>query len=79
MFFVFSSFEKIFSLNMFSKIQPNAFLSPFFISSENENRKQSNQTTPKTSKMFTRGTWNIDMWLKRTYFYNIVNRIDRKL
>jgi len=35
----FGSFEKIFSLKMFSKIQPNAFQSSFSISSENENRK----------------------------------------
>jgi len=48
LFLVFGSFEKIFSLKMFSKIQPNAFLSPFFISSENENIKQSNQTPPKS-------------------------------
>jgi len=47
LFSVFGSFEKIFSLKMFSKIQPNAFPSPFSISSENENRKQSNQTLPK--------------------------------
>jgi len=42
LFLVFGSFEKIFSLKMFLKIQPNAFSSPFFISSKNENRKQLN-------------------------------------
>jgi len=46
LFSVFDSFEKIFSLRMFLKIQPNTFSSPFSISSENENRKQSNQTPP---------------------------------
>jgi len=44
LFLIFCSFEKIFSLKMFSKIQPNAFPSLFSIYSENENRKQSNQT-----------------------------------
>jgi len=43
LFPVFDLFEKIFS---FSKIQPNAFSSPFSIFSENKNRKQSNQTPP---------------------------------
>jgi len=37
---VFGSFEKIFSLKIFSKIQPNAFSSSFSIFSENENKKQ---------------------------------------
>jgi len=31
---------------MFSEIQPNTFSSPFSIFSENENRKQPNQTPP---------------------------------
>jgi len=39
LFLVFGSFEKIFSLRMFSKIQPNTFSSPFSISSKNENKK----------------------------------------
>jgi len=47
LFPVFGLFEKIFSLKMFSKIQPNAFPSPFSISSENENRKQPNQIPRK--------------------------------
>jgi len=42
----FGSFGKIFLLKMFSKIQPNTFPLPFFIFSENENRKQPNQTPP---------------------------------
>ena len=46
LFLVFCSFGKIFLLKMFSKIKPNAFSSPFSISSENENRKQPNQTPP---------------------------------
>jgi len=46
LFPVFGSFGKIFSLKMFSKIQPNKFSSPFSSSSENENRKQPNQTPP---------------------------------
>ena len=33
-----------FLLKMFSKIQPNTFSSPFYIFSENENKKQLNQT-----------------------------------
>jgi len=44
LFLIFGSFEKIFSLKMFSKIQPNAFPLPFSIFSENKNKKQSNQT-----------------------------------
>jgi len=35
-----------FSLKMYSKIQPNTFSSPFSVFSENENRKQPNQTPP---------------------------------
>jgi len=46
LFPVFGSFGKIFSLKMKTKIQPNTFPSPFSISSENENRKQPNQTPP---------------------------------
>jgi len=44
LFPVFGSFGKIFSLKMKTEIQSNTFTSPFFISSENENRKQANQT-----------------------------------
>jgi len=44
LFPVLDSFEKIFSLKMFSKIQPNAFSLLFSIFSKNKNRKQSNQT-----------------------------------
>jgi len=47
LFSVFDSFEKIFLLEIFSKIQSNAFSSLFSIFSENENRKQSNQTPLK--------------------------------
>ena len=43
LFSIFDSFEKIFSLKMFSKIQTNAFSSPFSISNQNENTKQSDQ------------------------------------
>ena len=50
LFPIFGSFEKIFL--MFSKIQPNAFPSPFSISSKNENRKQQNQTLPKFSELY---------------------------
>jgi len=39
LFPIFGSFEKIFSLKMFSKIQSNAFSSAFSIFSENKNRK----------------------------------------
>jgi len=39
LFLVFGSFEKLFLLKMFSKIQPNTFSSLFSILSENENRK----------------------------------------
>jgi len=46
LFPVFGSFGKIFSLKMKIEIQPNTFPSPFSISSENENRKQPNQTPP---------------------------------
>jgi len=46
LFPVFGSFEKIFSLKMFSRIQLNAFPSPLSISSENEIKKQPNQTPP---------------------------------
>jgi len=46
LFPVFGLFEKICSLKMLSKIQPNAFSSPFSIFSKNENRKQPNQTPP---------------------------------
>ena len=56
LFPVFGSFGQIFSLKMFSKIQPNAFLSPFSISSENENRKQPNQTLPKLLRSLTQQT-----------------------
>jgi len=35
-----------FSLKMFSEIQPNTFSSLFSVLSENENRKQPNQTPP---------------------------------
>ena len=52
LFPIFGSFEKIFSLKMSSKIQPNAFPSSFSISNENENRKQPNQTTPKVFVYF---------------------------
>ena len=45
--FSFSScFQFSFSLKMFSEIQLNTFLLPFFIFSKNENKKQSNQTVP---------------------------------
>jgi len=38
LFPVFGSFEKIFSLKMKTEIQPNAFPSPFSISSENKTK-----------------------------------------
>ena len=44
LFPIFDSFKKIFSLKIFSKIQPNASPLPFFIFSENKNKKQLNQT-----------------------------------
>ena len=47
LFPVFGSFGKIFSLKMKTEIQPNTFPLLFSISSENENRKQPNQTPPK--------------------------------
>jgi len=46
LFPVFGSFGKIFLLKMKTEIQPNTFPSSFSISSENENKKQSNQTPP---------------------------------
>ena len=52
LFPIFDSLEKIFSLKMKTEIQPNTFSLPFSIFSENENRKQSNQTSlinPKSS------------------------------
>jgi len=39
LFPIFGLFEKIFSLKMFSKIQPNAFSSSFSIFNKNENKK----------------------------------------
>jgi len=53
LFLVFGSFGKIFSLKMKIKIQPNIFLSPFFISSKNENIKQPNQTLLITLLLFS--------------------------
>jgi len=47
LFSIFGSFEKIFSLKIFLKIQSNTFSSLFSISSENKNKKQLNQTPPK--------------------------------
>ena len=46
LFSVFGSLGKIFSLKMKTEIQLNTFPSPFSVSSENENRKQPNQTPP---------------------------------
>jgi len=46
LFPVFGSLGKIFSLKLKTEIQPNTFSSSFSISSENENRKQPNQTPP---------------------------------
>ena len=46
----FGWFGKIFLLKMFSKIQPNTFPSQFSIFSENENKKQPNQTPAKDPK-----------------------------
>jgi len=46
LFPAFDSFGKIFSLKIKTQIQPNIFLSPFSISSKNENKKQPNQTPP---------------------------------
>ena len=43
---IFSLFKKIFSLKIFSKIQPNAFSSPFSISSKNEKKKTIKSNTP---------------------------------
>jgi len=45
LFSVYGLCGKIFSLKMKIEIQSNTFLLPFSILSENENRKQSNQTT----------------------------------
>jgi len=49
LFSFFGLFEKIFSFKMKTEIQPNTFLSPFSISSENDNRKQPNQTPLRNS------------------------------
>jgi len=70
LFSVYGSFEKIFSLKMSSKIQPNAFSSPFSISSKNENRKQSNQTPPRILLLckVTRKCVNDNIWSKILYF-----------
>jgi len=46
LFPTFGSFEKMFSMKIKTEIQPNTFSSPFFISSENKNKKQPNQTPP---------------------------------
>jgi len=46
LFPIFGSFEKIFSLKIKTEIQPNTFLSPFFIFRKNKNEKQLNQTLP---------------------------------
>jgi len=40
-----------FSLKIFLEIQPNTFSSPFSVFSENENKKQPNQTSPKVFKI----------------------------
>ena len=37
---------------MKTEIQPNTFLSPFSISSKNENRKQPNQIPPKYCEIY---------------------------
>jgi len=44
LFLIFGLFGKIFSLKMKTEIQPNTFSSLFSIFSENENKKQPNQT-----------------------------------
>ena len=49
LFPVFGSFGKIFLLKMKIETQPNTFPSPFFIFSENKNKKQPNQTLPNLS------------------------------
>ena len=46
LFSIFYLFGKIFSLEIKTKIQPNAFSSPFSISSENKNRKQTKPISP---------------------------------